>query len=87
MLHEFLTLHRADLINRCRSKVAQRTAPKATDGELEHGIPAFLDQLIKTLLVEQTAKPLESRKVSGPAGGWPVSSEISDTAAQHGANY
>ncbi|HWS62501.1 MAG TPA: HAMP domain-containing sensor histidine kinase [Steroidobacteraceae bacterium] len=85
MLHDFLTAHRNDLIARCRSKVLKRRAPKATDAELEHGIPAFLDQLIKTLTLEQSSEPLESRRVSGPSnGGKSASSEIGATAAQHG---
>ncbi|HEY3461252.1 MAG TPA: sensor histidine kinase, partial [Casimicrobiaceae bacterium] len=86
MLHEFLAAHRVELIERCRSKVARRPAPKASQDELEHGIPLFLDQLIKTLRVEQTAEPLRSRKVSGPSGGGgtPVMSEIGETAALHG---
>ena len=84
-LHEFLTSHRADLIERCEAKVARRPAPAATEVELQHGIPLFLDQLIKTLRVEQTSEPLRSRKVSGPSGGGtPVSSEIGTTAARHG---
>lgn len=84
MLHKFLTINRADLIERCRLKVAKRVAPKVTDVELTHGIPAFLDQLIKTLQVEQTSEPMRSRKVSGPSGGGPVVSEIGATAALHG---
>jgi signal transduction histidine kinase len=85
MLHDFLTAHRAELIERCRLKVAKRRAPQATDVELEHGIPLFIDQLIKTLRVEQTSEPMRSRKVSGPAGGGqPALSEIGGTAAQHG---
>ena len=84
MLHEFLTANRDALIERCRLKVAKRLAPKVTNAELTHGIPAFLDQLIKTLRVEQTAEPLRSRKVSGPAGGVPAMSEIGATAALHG---
>jgi hypothetical protein len=85
MLHEFLTAHRADLIDRCRLKVAQRRAPKATDSELEHGIPHFLEQLIKTLQVERTPEPLRSLQVSGPPGGeGSVLSEIGTTAARHG---
>jgi signal transduction histidine kinase len=84
VLHEFLTINRIDLIERCRLKVIKRLAPKVTDAELTHGIPAFLDQLIKTLRVEQTSEPLRSRKVSGPAGGGPVESEIGATAALHG---
>ncbi|MEO8603872.1 MAG: HAMP domain-containing sensor histidine kinase [bacterium] len=85
MLHQFLTGNRTELIGRCRSKVALRPAPRATAHELEHGVPLFLDQLIKTLQVEQTAEPLRSRKVSGPSGGGkPAVSEIGETAAQHG---
>jgi hypothetical protein len=56
------------LIEQCRLKVAKRQAPKVTDAELMHGIPAFLDQLIKALRVEQTSEPLRSRNVSGPGG-------------------
>jgi signal transduction histidine kinase len=84
MLHEFLTTHRADLIERCRLKVTKRQAPTATDAELTHGIPAFLDQLIKTLQVERTSEPLLSRRVSGPSGGGPAVSEIRSTATLHG---
>ncbi len=85
MLHEFLSTNRTELIGRCRSKVAERPAPQATPSELEFGIPLFLDQLIKTLQVEQTSDPKQSLKVSGPAGGaQPVASEISVTASRHG---
>jgi len=85
MLHEFLTSNRADLIERCRLKVARRSAPRVTSAEITHGIPLFLDQLIKTLEVEQTSEPLRSRKVSGPAGGGgPWKSELGSTAALHG---
>jgi signal transduction histidine kinase len=56
-----------------------------TEAELSHGIPLFLDQLIKTLEVEQSSDPMSSRRVSGPAGGGPpVLSEMSATAALHG---
>ena len=84
MLHEFLTTNKADLIARCRIKVARRLAPKVAGTELAHGIPRFLDQLIKTLEVEQTSEPMRSRRVSGPAGGGTVVSEIAATAALHG---
>ena len=85
MLHEFLTGNRANLIDRCRFKVSQRSAPRVTPAELTHGIPLFLDQLIKTLEVEQTANPMLSRKVSGPAGGGnQVPSEMGAAAALHG---
>jgi signal transduction histidine kinase len=56
-----------------------------THAELTHGIPLFLDQLIKTLQVEQTSEPMRSREVSGPAGGGgPVLSEMGAAAALHG---
>jgi len=84
VLHEFLAFNRVDLIERCRLKVTKRLAPKVTNAELTHGIPAFLDQLIKTLRVEQTSEPLRSRKVSGPSGGGPIESEIGATATLHG---
>jgi signal transduction histidine kinase len=84
MMHEFLTANRADLIARCRAKVAHRPAPAPTPEELEFGIPLFLDQLIKTLKVEQTRDPMSSRKVSGDSGGNHGLSEIGETAALHG---
>jgi len=84
VLHEFLTTNKSDLIARCRLKVAKRPAPRVAGKELAHGIPRFLDQLIKTLEVEQTSEPMRSRRVSGPAGGGTVVSEIAATAALHG---
>lgn len=85
MLHEFLTLHRSGLIERCKSKVAERTSTNADDPDPRNGIPLFLDQLIETLQLEQTTMPMDSRRVSGPSGGgMPVLSEIGASAAQHG---
>ncbi len=49
MLHEFVTLHREELIRRCRLKVKSRPTPPATPAELEFGIPTFLDQLVDSL--------------------------------------
>jgi signal transduction histidine kinase len=83
VLHIFLTTHRAVLIGRCRLMVASRSEPKPTDELLLHGIPSFLDQLIKTLRIEQSSEPMQSRAVSGRAGdGGP--SEIGATATLHG---
>jgi len=84
VLHEFLTTHKAELIERCRLKVAKRLSPKGAGKELAYGVPSFLDQLIKTLEVEQTSEPMRSRRVSGPSGGGAVVSEIAATAALHG---
>jgi signal transduction histidine kinase len=83
MLHEFLSSNRADLIDRCRSKVALRLAPRPTPREMEHGIPFFLEQLIETLKAEQ-------RSMALPALGTPgfpltlVPPEIAATATKHG---
>lgn len=65
-------------------KVRKRLAPRVSSAELAYGIPSFLDQLIKTLQVEQTSDPMLSRKVSGPSGGGLVASEIGTTASLHG---
>ncbi|MEO8365136.1 MAG: HAMP domain-containing sensor histidine kinase [Pseudoxanthomonas sp.] len=85
MMHEFLTTNRTELIARCRRKVALRAPPGMQEKELAHGVTVFLDQLIKTLIVEQTTTPMRSRKVSGPSGGGkPNLSEIGESATQHG---
>lgn len=86
MIHEFLITHRIELIERCRSRVAQRIAPRPTEKELAHGIPLFLDQLIKTLAVELTPDlDKSSHRISGAHdAGNTVLSEIGTTAALHG---
>ena len=84
-MHSFLTAHRAELIARCRAKVASRTIPGTSKRELDHGITVFLDQLIKTLQVEKTAHPMDSRRVSGASGGGkPTLTEMGETATAHG---
>jgi len=84
-LHAFLTAHRAELVVRCRAKVASRTIPGTSKRELDHGITVFLDQLIKTLQAEETSDSMRSRRVSGAAGGGrPALSEMGETATAHG---
>ena len=51
MLHAFLTANRAAIIARTRVQASARFAPRATEEELEEGIPLFLDQLIDILRV------------------------------------
>jgi signal transduction histidine kinase len=83
MLHQFLTAHRSELIERCARLVARRTEAQAPDPPLLHGIPIFLDQLIRTLQIEQTPQPQQSIAVSG--GVWSGSaSEIASSGALHG---
>lgn len=57
MLHEFVTANRAEIIARCRAKLSSRPSPRATDGEIEHGVPLFLDQLTETLRSVVGANP------------------------------
>jgi signal transduction histidine kinase len=84
MMHDFLANNRADLVERCRAKVARRPTRAATAEQLQNGVPLFLNQLIRTLQVEQTSQPMDSRNISGPSGGGATLSEIGVSAAQHG---
>ena len=85
MMHEFLTAHRTELAKRCRAKVAVRARNgQQQQEELAEGVSLFIDQLIKTLRIEQTSEPMQSRKISGPADGTNALSEIAATAARHG---
>lgn len=45
MLEEFIRDRRALILQRTREKVASRSTPRATEYELEEGVPLFLDQL------------------------------------------
>jgi signal transduction histidine kinase len=84
LLHELLTAHRFELVERCKEKAAKRLSPKTAPSGLQHGVPLFLDQLIKTLQIEQTADPMQSRSVSGPSGGGRSTSEVRAAATLHG---
>jgi hypothetical protein len=82
-LHEFLTSHRTVLIDRCLDTVGSRSDPKATEDELVHGIPTFLDQVIETPTLEQTLQPQDkSLSVRNPRGE--VAADVGTTAALHG---
>jgi hypothetical protein len=82
MLHEFLTSNRTVLIDRCRVMVGSRSDPQATEDELIHGIPTFLDQLIETLTLEQTGESDKSLSVRNARGE--VAHDVGATAALHG---
>jgi signal transduction histidine kinase len=49
VLHEFIALHREELLRRCRAKVASRSVPPQTTVAIDHGVPLFLDQLVEVL--------------------------------------
>jgi signal transduction histidine kinase len=62
MLHEFIAIHREEIIKRCRGKVAARSvAPSSTAGTSDHGVPVFLDQLIDALRFGKNTSPEISR--------------------------
>ena len=72
MFHEFLALHRTEIIARTREKVAARDAPHPPTAELEHGATLFLAQLTETLRREQETSER------------PTSGEMAQSAVRHG---
>src|SRR5690606_31664082 len=84
-MRAFLTENRAELIARCRAKVDSRMPWRQPRQELANGITIFLDQLIKTLLAEESRNERHSRRVSGRSGGGrPALSELGESASAHG---
>jgi signal transduction histidine kinase len=57
MLHEFISLNRGDIIDRCRAKVAARLIPTPTESEINHGVPLFLEQVVEALRHQETPTP------------------------------
>jgi signal transduction histidine kinase len=72
MLHEFITMHREDIIARTRDRVRARPWPSVSSREIEHGVPLFLTQLSETLRLETSAAPF-------------ATGAIGSTATHHGA--
>jgi len=81
MLHDFLTSHRDELIQHCREKVAKRFAPSQTPQVVDHGVPLFLGQLVRTLESEQ----LTTARAESEPGPSPVPTDIGRAATLHGA--
>jgi signal transduction histidine kinase len=85
MMHAFLANNRAELIERCKAKVARRPTRAATPEQLRNGIPIFLDQLERTLRAEEGGEAIESMRISGTSGGGASSlSEMGVSATAHG---
>jgi signal transduction histidine kinase len=84
-MHHFLVNNRDELISRCKLKVAQRPQRAASDSQLVHGLPMFLDQLTRTLAAEEADDADASAAISGPSGGDLLAlSEIGVSATAHG---
>ncbi|RYF41276.1 MAG: HAMP domain-containing histidine kinase [Comamonadaceae bacterium] len=84
-MSSFLANNREELIVRCKLKVSQRLGRGASDKQLSHGVPLFLDQLTRTLKAEQQDDQQESLAISGPSGGDKLAlSELGVSATTHG---
>jgi len=57
VLHEFISVNRQEIINRCKAKVASRSIPSPTAAGLDHGVPVFLDQLADALRCQPASSP------------------------------
>lgn len=79
-LHDFLTSNREQLISCCRQKVAERIAPAMSADPTEHGVPAFLEQLVETLKKEETTSAR-----GGAPEATPAPTPIGRAAAINGA--
>jgi signal transduction histidine kinase len=73
MLRDFIALHRAEILARARTRVVGRSAPLATEVELTHGLPSFLDQLDEALRKASMSEALDH-------------AEIEESATQHGSD-
>jgi diguanylate cyclase (GGDEF)-like protein len=82
MLHDLLMTNRTLLIDRCRVIGAGRSSLKLARPELAHGIPIFLDQVAKTLAIEQRSPVVEGKIVSSNPGG--CESGVGAMATLHG---
>ncbi|MFN6995315.1 MAG: HAMP domain-containing sensor histidine kinase [Aquincola tertiaricarbonis] len=85
MMHDFLANNRDELVARCKAKVAARPGRKASDHQLQNGVPLFLEQLRQTLVAEDAQEGGESLRISGGSGGTsPATTEIGVSATAHG---
>jgi signal transduction histidine kinase len=57
MLHEFIAVHRAEIIRRCRAKAASRAVPPPASRSIDHGVPVFLDQAVHALRLGLSSSP------------------------------
>ena len=55
MLADFVVSNREQIVTRCRSKVAMRPSPPPTEAEIDHGVPMFLEELLKSLRLNLSA--------------------------------
>jgi signal transduction histidine kinase len=63
MLFEFIAVHRDEIIERCRAKVAARSVPPPTEAEINHGVPLFLAQLREALRIGLSSSEIEKSAI------------------------
>ena len=85
MLHEFLTLHRDELIERCKSKAALRSVPASVhNAVLPDGVTLILDQLVETLRAERVTARRRNLRICGGSEAGNGLAPVADAASQHG---
>ena len=67
MLIEFVTIHKQEIISRCRSKAATRGVPQSPHSGTNHGVPMLLEELIEELNLNRVPNP-EIRKTATKHG-------------------
>jgi len=67
MLIEFVTIHKQEIISRCKAKAAKRGAPAPPTAGIDHGVPMFLDELVDELRLRRLPNP-EVRKTATKHG-------------------
>jgi signal transduction histidine kinase len=68
MLREFISEHRDDILARAGRRVAQRSAPVATEEEVTQGLPVFLDQLRESLRRASLRQGVDHSEIQRSAG-------------------
>lgn len=86
MLHDFLRMHRGELIERCNAKAALRVAPASNhEAVLPNGVPQILDQLIEALRGEHTTAMRREIRICGRSDASKSRQpHVDEAAAQHG---
>lgn len=85
MLHEFLTLHRQELIERCQLTSGARFEPSLSRASIDHGVPLFLQQLTGILRTEQESNERPAAGEAAVRGDGEEKTAIGQSAALQGA--
>jgi hypothetical protein len=67
MLIEFVTIHKQEIIDRCKAKAASRGTSEGPIEAVDHGVPKLLDELVDELRLKRVPNP-EVRKTATKHG-------------------